>query len=175
MTIYFVTARELGRVKIGFTENVQTRLAKMRSDSPTQLLLERVCEGSLSIEAELHARFAEFRVVGEWFDLVHEIEEFMKELPRPACSKCGRGMLDRRPDLTPRGGMSLDEFLRRDATSAKALAAALGISEASLSRIRRGEQNITRETIRAIVEAIGGAVTAEELVFAEAAPPAGGD
>lgn len=70
--------------------------------------------------------------------------------------------------------MSLDEFLRSDATSAKALAAALGISEASLSRIRRGEQNITRETIRAIVEATGGAVTAEELVFADAAPPAGG-
>lgn len=62
-------------------------------------------------------------------------------------------------------GMTLDDYLRTDGVSAKALAAELHISEASLSRIRRGEQNITRETIRQIVEATAGAVTADDLVF----------
>jgi hypothetical protein len=40
------------------------------------------------------------------------------------------------------------------------------ISGASISRIRRGEQNITRETMRAIIEASGGFVTADGLVKA---------
>jgi len=40
------------------------------------------------------------------------------------------------------------------------------ISGASISRIRRGEQNITRETIIAIINASGGIVSAEGLVRA---------
>lgn len=40
------------------------------------------------------------------------------------------------------------------------------ISGASISRIRRGEQNITRETMRSIIEASDGLVTADGLVKA---------
>lgn len=40
------------------------------------------------------------------------------------------------------------------------------ISGASVSRIRRGEQNITRETMIAIINASGGMVSAEGLVKA---------
>lgn len=40
------------------------------------------------------------------------------------------------------------------------------ISGASISRIRRGEQNITRETMIAIIKASGGQVTADGLVKA---------
>lgn len=61
--------------------------------------------------------------------------------------------------------MTLDEFLSQPGVQATDIAAAAQISEASLSRIRRGEQNISRDTIRALVAACGGAVTAEELVF----------
>ena len=61
--------------------------------------------------------------------------------------------------------MDLDSYLREDRISGADFAAQLGMSEASLSRIRRGDQNITRETIRAIVAASGGKVTAEALVF----------
>ena len=61
--------------------------------------------------------------------------------------------------------MDLDSYLREERISGADFAAQLGMSEASLSRIRRGDQNITRETIRSIVEASGGKVTAEALVF----------
>lgn len=61
--------------------------------------------------------------------------------------------------------MDLDTYLRDEGISGAEFAARLGLSEASLSRIRRGDQNITRETIRAIVEASEGRVTAEALVF----------
>lgn len=61
--------------------------------------------------------------------------------------------------------MTLDDYLSQPGVQAVDIAAEAGISEASLSRIRRGEQNISRDTIRALVAATGGAVTAEELVF----------
>lgn len=61
--------------------------------------------------------------------------------------------------------MDLDTYLRDERISGADFAAELGMSEASLSRIRRGDQNITRETIRLIVEKTAGKVTAEALVF----------
>jgi len=67
--------------------------------------------------------------------------------------------------------MTLDLYLSENAIKGVDFAATLGISEASLTRIRRGEQNISRDLIRRIVEATGGAVTSDALVFhgAEAA------
>ena len=57
--------------------------------------------------------------------------------------------------------MNLDTYLRDHSISGADFAAQLGISEASLSRIRRGDQNITRETIRQIVEQTGAQFTKE--------------
>jgi hypothetical protein len=39
------------------------------------------------------------------------------------------------------------------------------LSGVSIWRIRRGEQNISRDTIRSIILATGGNVTAEELLI----------
>lgn len=61
--------------------------------------------------------------------------------------------------------MTLDQYMTDNAITGVQLAAALEISEASLTRIRRGEQNISRDLIRRIVQATGGVVTAEDLVF----------
>lgn len=43
------------------------------------------------------------------------------------------------------------------------------LSGASIGRIRKGRQNITAETMRVIIEASGGLVTAEGLLRREAA------
>jgi hypothetical protein len=65
--------------------------------------------------------------------------------------------------------MTLDQYLSLPGSP---MAAEFGarceppISEASISRIRRGEQNITRETMRSIIEASSGLVTADGLVKA---------
>ena len=77
MTVYFVTARALNRVKIGWSDDPQRRLVKMSADSPTPLVLERVCDGGQEVEADLHARFAGARIAGEWFEISPEIEAFM--------------------------------------------------------------------------------------------------
>ena len=61
--------------------------------------------------------------------------------------------------------MTLDAYLREHNISGADFAQRLGISEASITRIRRGEQNISRELMRSIIEQSGGAVTADALVF----------
>jgi len=63
--------------------------------------------------------------------------------------------------------MTLDQYLRSDgAPTAAEFGAKVGLTEASISRIRKGQQNITRDTMLAIISASGGKVTAEALVRA---------
>ena len=81
---YVVTARDIGRVKIGFSEKPAHRFVKIHTDSPVALALERVCEGSVDDERALHIRFAEYRDRGEWFRLTDEIEQYMAGLNPPA-------------------------------------------------------------------------------------------
>jgi hypothetical protein len=80
--IYFITARDVGRVKIGHAANPQARIVAVQTHSPVPLELERVCDGGLREEADLHALFASARVRGEWFTLTPEIETHMATLPR---------------------------------------------------------------------------------------------
>jgi hypothetical protein len=65
--------------------------------------------------------------------------------------------------------MTLDQYLNLPgALTASEFGAKCNppLSGASISRIRRGEQNITRETMRSIIEASEGLVTADGLVKA---------
>lgn len=78
--IYFITAREIGRVKIGFSEEPRSRFVKMRTDSPIPLELERICAGDRTAEAALHEWFASDRLSGEWFNLSDTIESYMQGL-----------------------------------------------------------------------------------------------
>ena len=64
--------------------------------------------------------------------------------------------------------MDLDTYLREVSIDARQFAAQIGMTEASLSRIRRGQQNITRDTMKRIIAASGGKVTLESLVFPHA-------
>jgi hypothetical protein len=80
--IYFITCREVGRVKIGFSAKPQARASVAQVGSPLPLELERVCDGTRGDEAALHERFSDARAHGEWFRLTPEIEGFMAALPR---------------------------------------------------------------------------------------------
>ena len=65
--------------------------------------------------------------------------------------------------------MTLDQYLRSEGSpSAAEFGSKVGLTEASISRIRRGKQNITRDMMLAIIDASGGKVTADGLVKAAA-------
>lgn len=64
--------------------------------------------------------------------------------------------------------MTLDQYLSVEDITAADFGAKCDppISEASISRIRRGEQNISRDVMLRIIAASGGKVTADGLVKA---------
>lgn len=74
MSVYFITAREVGKVKIGCAYDPFVRLEKLQTSSPVDLTLEAILRGAYREEKEFHRRFAEHRVRGEWFALCPEIE-----------------------------------------------------------------------------------------------------
>lgn len=69
--LYLIYAREVGRVKIGLSNDPDKRLKQLQIGSPVQLELFafRNYRNTNVKEVELHERFQHKRVFGEWFDL----------------------------------------------------------------------------------------------------------
>jgi hypothetical protein len=75
--IYFLRAREIGRVKIGYSANPKKRIASLQTASPTQLELIRIIEGTKDDEKDLHRKFAKLRIGGEWFTEKDELASYL--------------------------------------------------------------------------------------------------
>ena len=89
MAVYFITAREVGRVKIGYTDCApRDRFNWISANSPVAVELEAFVEGGREEEKAFHERFSELRVKGEWFTLCPEIEALIERnrpsAPEPA-------------------------------------------------------------------------------------------
>lgn len=70
--IYFIQVGEAGPIKIGFIEGVtmaqvEQRLAFLQTGNAEQLILRGTMPGDLYEERQLHERFADGRLRGEWF------------------------------------------------------------------------------------------------------------
>lgn len=81
-TIYFVGFGD-GPIKIGFTANLDYRMEHLQTACPYKLELLATVKGGLGTERELHTRFAEHRIRGEWFspapDILAEIARLTQE------------------------------------------------------------------------------------------------
>lgn len=72
---YLIQAGEDGDVKIGATRgNPAARLRELQTGSSLPLRLVKLLDG-VELESQLHARYAEFRTHGEWFQ-AHILEDF---------------------------------------------------------------------------------------------------
>ncbi len=88
--IYCVQAEHGGPVKIGYSTNEGTarrRLATLQTGSPFLLVMRDLIPGSQSrmsgreaCEALLHLRFADYKLVGEWFLPVPEMLELFPNM-----------------------------------------------------------------------------------------------
>lgn len=152
--IYFITAREVGRVKIGFSENPRARFFKMRTDSPIPLQLERICDGSVEDERALHKQFSEDRLAGEWFTLSPAIEIAMASLPAAECDRKVRRL-----------NGAFGRWLNANRITLTEAAAALGMSQTALSRFCAGVHEPSFAVMRAIHDFTDGAVTPSDIVF----------
>jgi hypothetical protein len=74
--VYFI-ADGHGHIKIGYATNVRTRFDDLQVANASALTIMLTIPGGNKLESELHKRFADHRVRGEWFRLVPEIIDFI--------------------------------------------------------------------------------------------------
>lgn len=66
--VYLMKNSRNGLIKIGFSKDPKVREATLQSEEPeVSLIFSEV--GTMEYEAELHARFSDKRIRGEWFRL----------------------------------------------------------------------------------------------------------
>ena len=152
--IYFITAREIGRVKIGFSDEPRSRFIKMRTDSPVPLALERICDGDLLDEFALHRRFQSDRLSGEWFKLSAAILAHMDTLPE----------FKRKPRKIT--GTPLGDWIAREGLTLSQFAERVGTTQATISRIMSGKSGGSIENLRSIILATNCEVSADDILFA---------
>jgi len=92
--IYFAQDSASCNIKIGYTgnEDVEQRIRALQTGCPSPLILLGSAEGSKEAEAELHDRFADARLNGEWFRPVPELIQFI--ISRVAISHAVRAVRD---------------------------------------------------------------------------------
>lgn len=66
-------------VKIGYSNNINGRVADLQVSSPYDIVLVDRLPGDRELERNLHRRFARYRVRGEWFRPSQEIFDFLKQ------------------------------------------------------------------------------------------------
>lgn len=74
---YFVQGCKGGPIKIGKAIDPKKRLKELQTGHPYRLIQLLVLKGDR--ESELHARFAQTRCNGEWFEQSEDIHQFIKE------------------------------------------------------------------------------------------------
>lgn len=109
MSVYFITCRQTGMVKIGCAYDPFDRLRTLQIGSPTKLKIEALLKGSNKREREIHKLLAKHRVRGEWFRICPAIEAIIKEVAKPT----------RRKLLAEKRGGKLDLGAMNDEPKAK--------------------------------------------------------
>jgi len=66
-SVYFVRRASDGAVKIGFSEDIVTRIARIGLDEKCAVEMLAVTPGGVHLETMLHHRFHDDRISGEWF------------------------------------------------------------------------------------------------------------
>jgi hypothetical protein len=77
--VYFIQS-DAGPIKIGHSDvGARSRLSQLQTSSPIGLKLLKVLPGTIKLERELHRKFAQYRLRGEWFQPSPELLEFIKK------------------------------------------------------------------------------------------------
>jgi DNA-binding NarL/FixJ family response regulator len=86
--IYFIQSQESfedGPIKIGYTDDpdLRSRLRDLQVGNPYELkVLGVIAEGDYTLEKELHDRFSDTRLQGEWFKCSISLQGFIKRNSR---------------------------------------------------------------------------------------------
>lgn len=78
-SVYFIQSGEGGPIKIGKSVSVKSRLTSLMTASGTELRLMGTIAPGGPTEAEMHRRFACFRLRREWFTPADELLKFIAD------------------------------------------------------------------------------------------------
>ena len=79
--IYFIQSRKDNAIKIGCTDsNPELRLAELQNGDDGHLVLLCTTPGGVDDEQNLHERFSEYRLKGEWFQPGHKLIRYLMAL-----------------------------------------------------------------------------------------------
>jgi hypothetical protein len=76
--IYLIHNEITNKCKIGYSVNPTQRLQELQTGSSERILLKTQIEGSYELENQIHKKFEEHRIQGEWFIYNKEIAEYFK-------------------------------------------------------------------------------------------------
>lgn len=71
--VYFIQGVHGGPIKIGLAQDPEQRLKSLQAGCPYLLRITHTIEGGRRRERQLHLRFAECRLGGEWFEATPEL------------------------------------------------------------------------------------------------------
>jgi hypothetical protein len=78
--IYFIQAQDSKSIKIGYTDkNPAKRLSALQTGSVESLKLLFCIEGNIDAEKQLHAKYSQHRLCGEWFTFEGDLKRFVLE------------------------------------------------------------------------------------------------
>jgi hypothetical protein len=78
--IYFIQQGEDGPIKVGYSTSPKERLKALQTASPYALHLFKVVEGNEEMEKQIHSRFAEVQLQGEWFQPTESLLAYIEAL-----------------------------------------------------------------------------------------------
>jgi hypothetical protein len=87
--IYFVEALGADAIKIGYTRGLadgtpHSRVSAIQTNCPLKLKLLATTPGSYDYERELHSRFTDDWIRGDWFRASPALREFVAQFPEPS-------------------------------------------------------------------------------------------
>jgi hypothetical protein len=78
--VYFLRQGTTGPIKIGFTVDLQGRIAALQTSNPYPVILMGSVPGDQAVEREAHVQFAHLRLHGEWFRPEPELLAFIDDV-----------------------------------------------------------------------------------------------
>lgn len=80
--IYFIGMLNDSIIKIGISNDPQKRLKELQVANPYELRLIFMFRGDESKEIQLHEKFVEYNIRGEWFYNIGKLKEYVNQILR---------------------------------------------------------------------------------------------
>lgn len=160
MTVYVIRAGEHGPVKIGYAEDVHLRLVKMQADNHERLTILRLFVGGEVEEKQLHDRFADSRLHGEWFAYTRLMEgdlclEETTDSPKPPSRRAVARKVAVAQSAHPQFSRRLRSARRDAGLTQRELAECINSDYADISHYENGSYSPSLKKLTAIASALG--------------------